>query len=258
MALHKISRPTIWEAVIIGLAGLEGASQQAVLSLEARLREVFPSKTLQICRDGSLLGYSLLSHPTVERAVNIICGTGVSVSLVKLNRTTKQLELLNSVGGYGSLLGDDGSGYEIGRMAIRSTLRALDQLPLNARIREHLSPFYQAVLDHFGAKEDPSLLISQILSQNSSPFSRIASGCPVVFAHASDPIAKHILYQAAEGLAELIQTLFCSYKKEDASEMMFVSGGSVLQQEVYKNLLQDSLSTRGILSSSWLHVSRSH
>lgn len=237
---------------MIGLAGLEGADESDLAALHNALASALPATSLRICRDGDLLSYTLLEHKNAKAAVCLICGTGTALSLAIHNKEG-QPERRSSAGGYGSSLGDDGSGYAIGRLAIRSTLKALDRLPHDQRSINQMSAFHSKILQHFDSAQDQSALISKVLQGSSS--SRIASACLLVFRYAnSDPAAAQILQTAATEVAEQVDDLLQSYQNVEAKDMVLIAGGSVIGQTVYRELLLKALQLKGIAFIDVIHV----
>lgn len=103
---------------------------------------------------------------------------------------------VQSIGGWGPMLGDEGSGYDIGRLAIRNALARFDR-------NEPMSSLDRAVAAHFGLSE-PSKLVGTIYRQDCVR-ETIARLCTTVAAHAraGEADALGILGQAAASLAEL-------------------------------------------------------
>ncbi|MEG0472267.1 MAG: BadF/BadG/BcrA/BcrD ATPase family protein [Solibacillus sp.] len=102
------------------------------------------------------------------------------------------------VGGWGYLLGDEGSGFHLGKLAIRSILKSYDgKLPMR--------PFQQKILTQFHVQHPPDI-ISKIYSHK-TPVPIIASICSdVLLAFKNgDELAKEIIQLTQEELIRLIQ-----------------------------------------------------
>ena len=101
-----------------------------------------------------------------------------------------------SVGGWGALLGDEGSGYDIGKRAVMHALSVRDEGKTPTTLG-------QRVLLHYGAESDKMLL--RAIYQDGCDRSKMAALCPVVseLAHRGDQDARLILSQAAEALCAL-------------------------------------------------------
>jgi len=127
----------------------------------------------------------------------LIAGTGAVAGAV-VNR-----RLVRTADGHGWLLGDDGSGFWLGREAARETLRAVDA----GEPPGHLAA---AVLRKVGAQESADLDEQRarvIGALNTGPPIRLADLAPfVTAAHAAhDPAAERIVEEAAGLLARTLE-----------------------------------------------------
>ncbi len=103
------------------------------------------------------------------------------------------------VGGWGPLLGDEGSGYDLGRRALQTAARMAD-----GRMEENTA-FLSAIL-RFYAAETPHKLISAVNGADSRE--KIAACAKVVceLAEGGNPTAESLLAESVGELALLIQT----------------------------------------------------
>ena len=103
------------------------------------------------------------------------------------------------MGGWGSMLGDEGSGYDLGRRALRTAARMAD-----GRMAEN--PGFLAEILRFYGVETPHGLISTVNGTDSRE--KIAACAKVVcqLAENGDPSAENLLAESARELALLIQT----------------------------------------------------
>ncbi|MFC7612674.1 N-acetylglucosamine kinase [Actinokineospora soli] len=117
----------------------------------------------------------------------LIAGTGSIAMRIAAHRRAE------TAGGYGWLLGDEGSAFWLGREAVRAVLDALLR-------GADLGPFRSAVLAEAGASAFGEL----ITVVNTRPPIDLARFAPLVSAHASeDPAAQDIVERAAQALAAL-------------------------------------------------------
>ena len=101
-------------AAWIGVAGGETPAMRAALGAAAR--EVLDSRQISISHDARLI----LAAAGLRSGIAVVAGTGSSV----YGRSAGGREV--SVGGWGHLLGDEGSGYDLGRRALRAVTQAAD------------------------------------------------------------------------------------------------------------------------------------
>ncbi len=197
----------------------------------------------------------------MESAVVLVAGTGsVSMSFRKENghfvRTSR-------AGGWGYLLGDDGSGYGIGREALRLALRASDVCRMRKAMgapAQPLPPLAEAILHHFKEKfpeAEAEDLLSTIMVPSSAPqqqqpedavmdrTSRIAGVAKTVLALVgANEDADRIVAAGADSLAELA-TLLVSGQGIEPSKASLVLAGGLMQDERYRKRVVGSVEKAG-------------
>jgi N-acetylglucosamine kinase-like BadF-type ATPase len=99
-----------------------------------------------------------------------------------------------TIGGYGWLLGDEGSAYWIGREVVRATLDIL----LSSK---EIGPLAGALLAEMSATTYEHV----ITAANAEAPIRLARFAPLVSAHADDPVAAQIIQEAASLLADHVR-----------------------------------------------------
>jgi N-acetylglucosamine kinase-like BadF-type ATPase len=127
------------------------------------------------------------------KGIVLIAGTG-SICLGKRD------ELLFRVGGLGRILGDEGSGYQIGLQALKAGLAEEYGWGTSTSLTPVLKELFQV--------SDLKSLIPQVNTGEISP-SKIASSAPLVFSHAweQDKVAEEIINQAADHLSCLLNNM---------------------------------------------------
>ncbi|RPI86665.1 MAG: BadF/BadG/BcrA/BcrD type ATPase [Chloroflexi bacterium] len=123
---------TMVKAACFGLAGVDRPGDQAPLQAWAENRwpgmpAIFVSDARLVLEAGTPLGWG----------IGVICGTGSIVFGRNMDGQTAR------AGGWGYLLGDEGSGYDIGLTALRSVVRAADG-------RGPKTSLTQTILSHWG------------------------------------------------------------------------------------------------------------
>lgn len=174
---------------------------------------------------------------------------------MRYEKVDGEFRQMRRVGGWGYLLGDDGSAYGIGREAIRKTLHCLDAYGVrqsqdtSARI-QRLPPLSQAIIRHFqdlypdSKPEDllstilvPSLAQNQADDASVGTVKRIADVAKVVLSMAdSDTEALRIASAGVSSLVDLVMLLI-SDTGPDLSRSGLVLAGGMMKDELYKTML---------------------
>jgi N-acetylglucosamine kinase-like BadF-type ATPase len=157
----------------------------SIKTLAERLR--LPAEALQLYGDDLSTFYGALGK---ETGIVVLAGTGSFV--LGIDQTGKNI----SLGGWGSLAGDEGSGYAIGLSAIKAAIAEYD----------HRGPPTQLtplIISHFNITDIGELRTR--LYQQSNYQQAISTIAPLVLqsARAGDNIAIQIIQQAAYDLAQL-------------------------------------------------------
>ena len=165
-------------AVGLGLAGFKGENDQT------RVAAAFPGfGRVRAANDATTACVG--AHAGADGGL-IIAGTGsAAVARVRNNETI--------IGGRGFALGDDGSGSHIGLDAMRSAMRAYDQIGPDSALTQDL-------ISHFN--NDSVAMMNWALQAKPGDFGGFA---PRVFEHAArhDPIALEIVQTAARAIGVL-------------------------------------------------------
>lgn len=127
-----------------------------------------------------------------ENAVVVIAGTGSIAYGCSRNGFTR-------VGGWGPLLGDEGSGYDLGRRALQTAARMAD-----GRIAE--SPVFLSEILRFYRVDTPHDLIWAVNGADSREKIAACAMAVAALADRGDPTAEALMMQSARELALLIGT----------------------------------------------------
>lgn len=178
------TRAALPDGVAVGslhaVLGMAGAN---VAACAARLRSALPFASARVVTDAAIaVAGALRDGDGVVAAI----GTG-SVFASQRNRALRQ------IGGWGLVLGDEGSGAWIGRSALSETLRAVDGF----RAR---TPLAQALLDEFGGADG---IVA--FAQDARP-ADLAALAPRVVA-SDDPVARTVMGLACGHVAASIARL---------------------------------------------------
>ena len=164
--------------------------------------------------------------------VALISGTG-SFALGRSLAGTQE-----RAGGWGYLVGDEGSGYAIAIEALRSAFRSVDG-------RGPETAMLPALLAHLGVF-DASSLVSHLYAAETDR-RRIADLAPVVLeiAESGDPVAGAVVAGAAHGLTELVLTLNTRLALQQPVPLA-VAGGVLVRSERIRRLVAEELHSAGV------------
>lgn len=152
------------------------------------------------------------------------------------------------VSGWGSLLGDEGSGYDLALRAVRLVMRMSDR-------REPMEEaFVRAIFDHYGVTTPRELLYH--LHHSADQRSEVASAAKKVFilAEQGSPAAEKLLRRSADEIA-LAVTTAAREGSLDRYPVIF-SGSLVRKESALIPMLREKLLTpdSGIQEILWLEV----
>jgi glucosamine kinase len=198
------------DAVCAGTAGLSVPGTEQFLY--AQLAPLTRSGTVVIVSDAMLL----LSAAGLDEGVAVVCGTGSVAVGVYRNRTTE-------VGGWGYLLGDEGSGYWIVREALRALLARRDQGSPPGELGNRL-------LAATGA-DDLAELQRSYYEQPHVP-RRWATHAPLVL-DSADPTATDITRRAADAVAALAAA--ASQHLDSPGSLPVVLAGGLLANAAFRH-----------------------
>jgi glucosamine kinase len=206
------------------LFAIAGTLRPALASeLQQQLQQMNVARDCRVVPDLSPIVAAVNAH---GRGVALICGTG-SVSAVQEHSGE-----LHVVGGWGPLLGDEGSCFWIGRLAIAHALSILESNQASDDVT-------RAVLKHLNAKTIADL--KQCINNDTDPRSRVASTAVVVFqfAAAGHSLANQWISAAATQLASLVQR--ASQRIERPLEVALAGGG--FRSQILREQLAQALQT---------------
>ena len=159
--------------------------------------------------------------------LTIVVGTGITALV---NTPSGNFELT----GHGYLIGDEASGYWIGRNAVNAALRASENRGPQTLLLKYAEDFYQT----------PADLLADSLHQLASPVVQIAAFAPnvVLAAQAGDAQAELILDQAAQEITSLI-----SVAKERAQiKTVALIGGAIPHGELLHSKVVEASHSLGV------------
>lgn len=178
--------------------------------------------------------------PDNRSGILVISGTGSNCIGI-----TENGDVFKS-GGWGHLLGDEGSGYDIGRSALRHIARAHD-------LRDEGTILTEMIFDELKLKNIEDLI--QYMYRNQLDKKDIAKFAKLVIkaSECGDPVSIRILKKAAGELATHVQSLFKKSSAFNPDTPVTTTGSifehsSILKEEFVRKLDQNHL---GIYQKPW-------
>ncbi|MEV5715747.1 BadF/BadG/BcrA/BcrD ATPase family protein [Amycolatopsis mediterranei] len=243
--------PGAVRACVVGMAGVSKLSDQGVAAVFtatwARIGLTCPVRTVA---DAEVAYAS--ATPAPDGTV-VVAGTGSIVGRIRKRR------LAGTTGGYGWLLGDEGSAFWLGREAVRSTLEALGRgRPLDGLPSAVLTAALG--LSGLDVRDDDARLAASralITAANAEAPVRLARFAPLVSAahDAGEPAAREIVDRAAGFLAE---NALAAREPGESTPVVLVGsvlgGASPVGELVRRRLagLEVLTSSDGVLGAAWL------
>jgi N-acetylmuramic acid 6-phosphate etherase len=243
-----------FKSIRIGIAGYSRPALASSIdkSLEALFRTPI-NEGLRITDDVHLLTATAELKPDIQNLIVLLAGTGSIVMAYKRDEKS-QFYQSGRVGGWGHLLGDDGSGYAISREAIRKALRFYERQKLrrSAGLKsEDPSRLCRAVVQHFqGDNCSETDLLSSVLSspplaqepergQDLSKTSHIASFAQHVLglAYDGDAESRKIADASAAELAEMVILLAETQRIDLATTGLALTGGLMKNKSFSEDVL---------------------
>ena len=228
-AVQRSPAPVVLRAACLGLSGISTTDagprvQQAIIRFLLDRGQSLPAQSVRVVSDSEIALVGALSG---KPGIVLIVGTGATA----VGRDAKGDSF--RADGWGWLLGDAGSGFAIGRSALRAAFASLDGRGAETRL-------VSAIPAHFGVSSLEEI-VPRVYFDAWTP-ARIATLAPVVvrLADEGDRVCSQILYRAGVALAKSV----CAVKRRLAfGPQVDVSyQGSVIQKTpMIRRVLQDTL-----------------
>ncbi|WP_328448133.1 N-acetylglucosamine kinase [Amycolatopsis sp. NBC_00438] len=237
-------------ACVVGMAGVSKLSDPAIAAVFDAAWARIGLTGVRAVADAEVAYASATAAPD---GTVLVAGTGSIAGRIRKRR------LAGTAGGYGWLLGDEGSAFWLGREAVRSTLEALgrglslDGLP-SAVLTEALGPSGVDVRTDAGRLAASRALIT---NANAEAPVRLARFAPLVSAahDAGEPAAGEIV---ARGAGLLVANALAAREPGESTPVVLVgsvlTGNSPIGALVRRGLtgLEVLTSSDGVLGAAWL------
>lgn len=247
--------PVLLADIWVGIAGCDTPLDQANMS---SLLTPFFRRPVAVYNDALLLGGALL-QAGASWGIALIAGTGSIAVAMDVDPATGALMQLARRGGHGYILGEEGSGYDVGRCALRCAIDAFDS---GTEASDGLAASLRA---HFGVKQTGELLAKVHHLDNALPAIdasnqqklRISSAARCVLeafnASPPDPLAVQAVDMTIGPLAKSVVDLVRQVERMPLpngqprvlKDAMLVAGGGVIRQDAYRAAFLDGCARQG-------------
>lgn len=199
------------EHIRAAAVGIAGAAQEYAADWQVKMvREIFPAVLVIPSSDVEI---ALVGAHGQREGVLVMSGTGSVAYAVNAAGESRR------VGGWGYLMGDEGSGYGIGNRALRAVVRAYDRRGAETSLSDailktlHLPDLYQLVVWLYNTEKPRPPEVAKL--------------APLVLEHAEagDAIAQEIVAWGADELALHVRALIEILRMENPA---IAFGGSLL------------------------------
>jgi len=211
--LHNVMEKTLADthvlpsAICLGIAGVDRAADEAVVG--SIMKRIGYKAKILVVNDALIALQAGIGH---DPGIVIVAGTG-SIAYGRNARGEA-----SRAGGWGYVLGDEGSGYWIGRLALRAVVRHADG-------RGRPTSLTPQLLAHFGAQRAAEL-IQKVYHEELSPAAIAALAHFVQHARdEGDSVATGILNQAADELMTAAAAVMRRLELTDQPFSFVLAGG---------------------------------
>lgn len=241
----------------VGLAGADRKDVGTRIRIELeKLLGQQEEMRLSVTNDIELLATASGHQFKSDDVIILIAGTG-SIAM-RYRRIDGEFQRIGRSGGWGALLGDDGSGFDIGRKAIRAALQQTEDEAYPATSDpDSLDSLPNIISNHFSpAATDTSNvdLLSSVLSsthgeaQSASHTKRRIASCArvVIDAVQDSKQAETIVSDAVDSLMALVRKVYRMSVVIDGSNPLLVLAGGLIKSEAIVHHLVVRLNEAGI------------
>jgi N-acetylglucosamine kinase-like BadF-type ATPase len=219
VAIRRAAQGESPDAIYIGAAGA-GRSRIAD-PLAMLVRAAYPRAAVRVGDDTAIALRGAIPHGP---GIVVIAGTG-SVAYAENGERRAR------VGGYGYLIGDEGSAYAIGMAAVKLYTRVLDGRAPRDEVTEHVARTLGAT--------DRATLLAALYDGRITPTTPAALAPGIVaLADAGDRAASKIVQTAAQDIADLAKAAARAVELLEANPVIALAGGLFEENSVLSFLIE--------------------
>ncbi len=208
--------------ICLGLAGVDKpADEKRIVHL---VSSILPQSDINVVNDSVIALYGGVKKPY---GIIVISGTG-SISYGR-NPRGKHFR----TGGWGHILGDEGSGYAIALRALRAVCRATDK-------RAPKTLLTSLVLDELNLKQPIELMVW--VKDVEGDKAKISGLAPLVYKayETGDSVAESILVEEAQELTLAVQTVYRElFTSRDKDVEVVVGGSNLCKSDAYFTIFKN-------------------
>lgn len=226
----KEKHPLAFEHVSTVFAGISGAgSEHTQQKIKRFIMNGLSDKVITYVEPDTI--NALFSGTYGEAGIVQISGTG------SITYGVNEAGVYDRVGGWGYLLGDEGSGYDIGRNAMIAALHAADG-------RGEKTLLLNLIFNHFKVNSARQLI--EKIYQAPVPKNEISPVAKLVFQayYKKDTIAEQILHRAADDITTGILTLANRLFAANSSVPVVLCGGVFHDRNVLPPMIRKQLTSK--------------
>lgn len=214
-------------AVCLGIAGVARRDEQDDWLAWARARL---APRVHLSHDGELV---MAAGCPDNWGIALIAGTGSSAWGKARNGRIAR------AGGWGWLMGDEGSSYDLARRALRAATRAADGRGEPTRLLEAILAFWNL--------REPAELIPRVYRSGMRNADIAALAMVVVHqASAGDVVAQRLVTDAANALVEMLQAVTRTLRLQSVTIPLALAGGLILNAASLRSEVLRTASARGL------------
>ena len=209
-------------AIFCGLAGVATKNNKRIDMITEAFQKRYKNIKIGI---GSDILNVIYSGTHEKNVLALICGTG---SILVLRKDGENYRF----GGWGNIFDDTGSGYALGRDAVKAAIDEIDGTAAPTLITKYLKEM-----------SDDGTIEFIIGKSYRTEKSYVASFAPVVFRayNDGDARAKEILEHNTQGIANLINS---AMRRHGRVSDIIACGGVFNNREIYEPMIQKHLDTK--------------
>lgn len=211
--------PAAVRVVAFGVSGVDRPEHE--VNFAKKILPLMPNSIIKVVNDGVI---ALLGGIKKDYGLLAISGTGsIAYGVGPDHRDLR-------AGGWGPILGDEGSGYRLGLEAIRRVMRAYDQVSKSTLLTD-------LILRHLGLVTPPDLLDWTNKIKGEKMQIAALAVCVHDAAAANDHAALQILEIEARGLARQVETIYRRLYNPDRPipvEVVCAGGNLVNGRDYYR------------------------